>query len=264
VSAVTPTLAVQIVNYRTRALLERCLQSVVADLTASGIDHTIRLLDNASGEPLDELARRHPHVTAAIAERNLGFGAGHNRLAAGGGARYLWILNPDAEIIEPDTAARLIAVLQADADARAVGPRLLAPDGTPQPYDHGRLDGPRARLAMRGGHSYWRATRTRRPVAWVNGAAVMMEHAAFAALGGFDERFFLYKEEEDLCLRLRARGGTVLYEPSVSVRHVGAVVAGQPRWAAESERYFIAKHCRPGAVQRASAAAHHALAYVHL
>jgi N-acetylglucosaminyl-diphospho-decaprenol L-rhamnosyltransferase len=264
VSAVARTLTVQIVNYRTRAHLERCLESVVADLTASGLDHEIRLLDNASGEPLDDLARRHAHVIACTAERNLGFGAGHNRLAADGDARYLWILNPDAEIVEADTAIRLIAALEEDAAVQAVGPRLLCADGTPQPYDHGRLNGPRARLALRGGHSYWRATNARRRVAWVSGAAVMLERAAFAALGGFDERFFLYKEEEDLCVRLRAGGGAVLYEPSVSVRHVGAVVAGQPRWAAESERYFIAKHCRAGAVQRASAAAHQMLAYVHL
>jgi N-acetylglucosaminyl-diphospho-decaprenol L-rhamnosyltransferase len=261
---VTPTLAVQIVNYRTRVHLERCLESVVADLTASGVDHEIRLLDNASGEPLDDLAHRLPHVTSSTAERNLGFGAGHNRLAADTEARYLWILNPDIELVEADTAARLIAVLRTDPAVQVVGPRLLSWDGAPQPYDHGRLDGRRARLALRGGHSYWRATNTRRRVAWVNGAAMMVERAEFAALGGFDERFFLYKEEEDLCVRLRAGGGAVLYEPSVSVRHVGAVVAGQSRWAAESERYFIAKHCRAGAVQRASAAAHHALAYVHL
>jgi len=261
---VTSTLAVQIVNYHTRTHLERCLETVVADLTASGIDHVIGLLDNASGEPLDDLARRYPHVSASSAERNLGFGAGHNRLAAESDSRYLWILNPDVEIIEPDTAARLLAVLQGDPQVRVAGPRLVIGAGTAQPYDHGRLTGPRARLALRGGHSYWRATSARRRVAWVSGATMMIERTAFDALGGFDEGFFLYKEEEDLCARLRAGGGVVLYEPAVSVRHVGSVVAGQPRWAAESERYFIAKHCRPGNAQRLSAAAHHVLAYVHL
>lgn len=259
-----PTLAVQIVNYHTRAYLERCLQSVLIDLERSGVGHEIHLLDNASGEVLDDLAERHPQVTASVSERNLGFGAGHNRLAAHTQARYLWILNPDVEIIEPDTALRLIAEVQADARRAAAGPRLLTADGTPAPYDHGRLTGPRARLALRGGHSYWRATTRPRRVAWVSGAALMIERAAFTSAGGFDERFFLYKEEEDLCLRLRAAGREVRYDPAVAVRHIGSVVAGQRRWAAESERIFIAEHCRPGRVQRLCASAHQGLAYVHL
>ena len=259
-----PTLAVQIVNYHTRRYLERCLESVIADLSRGAIPYEINLLDNDSGEPLDDLAGRHEHVSAFSAPRNLGFGAGHNLLAAATRARHLWILNPDIELREPDTAERLLRELAGAGRVRAVGPRLLGADGTPEPYDHGRLRGPRARLALRGGHSYWRATERARRVAWVNGAALLIERAAFTALGGFDENLFLYKEEEDLCLRLRAAGGEVLYDPSVSVRHVGSVVAERPVSLAESERYYIAKHCRPGRVQRLCARIHQGLAYVHL
>jgi hypothetical protein len=259
-----PTLAVQIVNYRTRAYLERCLTSVRADLTASGIAHEIRLLDNDSGEALDDLAARFENVMASSAPRNLGFGGGHNLLARATAAPYLWILNPDIQMVEPDTARRLLTAIEADAGVQAIGPRLVGVDGAPEPYDHGRLSGPRARVALRGGHSYWRATLRRRRVAWVNGAALLIERATFAALGGFDEKLFLYKEEEDLCLRLRAAGGEVLYDPSVSVRHVGSVVAERPVSLAESERYYIAKHCRPGPVQRLCARLHQGLAYVHL
>ncbi len=259
-----PTLAVQIVNYHTREHLERCLPTIVADLGDTAITYEINLLDNASGEPLDDLAARFEHVTAAAAPENLGFGAGHNRLAAATTARYLWFLNPDVELVQPDTARRLLDIADGEGARTAVGPRLLTPEGGAQPYDHGRLDGPRARLALRGGHSYWRASDVRRPVAWASGAALLVRHDTFDALGGFDERLFLYKEEEDLCVRLRETGGRVLYVPDVSVRHVGSVVAGQGRFAAESERYFIAKHCRPGRVQRACAALHHGLAYIHL
>jgi N-acetylglucosaminyl-diphospho-decaprenol L-rhamnosyltransferase len=259
-----PTLAVQIVNYRTRRYLERCLASVLADLDGGDLSYEINLLDNASGESLDDLAAQHARVSACTAERNLGFGAGHNRLAAMTRAQYLWFLNPDVELYEPDTARRLLQAIAASDRVRAGGPRLLEADGTPQPYDHGRLRGPRAGIASRGGHSYWRATDVRRRVAWTSGAALLVERDAFVALGGFDPRLFLYKEEEDLCLRLRAGGGEVLYDPEVSVRHVGTVVADRPRWAAESERYFIAKHCRPGPIQKMSAAVHHGLAYVHL
>ena len=90
---------------------------------------------------------------------------------------------------------------------KAAGPKLLTAEGRAQPYDHGRLHGLRAEIALKGGHSYWRQTDTRQEVAWVSGAAMLVERAAFVALGGFDEKLFLYKEDEDLCLRLREAGG---------------------------------------------------------
>jgi N-acetylglucosaminyl-diphospho-decaprenol L-rhamnosyltransferase len=259
-----PTLAVQIVNYRTRAYLERCLASVLGDLQGGELSYEINLLDNDSGEPLDDLAAAHARVSADAAPHNLGFGAGHNRLAARSDADYLWLLNPDTELGEPRTAARLLTALRDSPGARAVGPRLLAADGTPEPYDHGRLHGARAQIALRGGHSYWRATDARREVAWVNGAALLIERAAFTELGGFDEGLFLYKEEEDLCLRLRATGATVVYVPDVSVGHVGRVVADPGRWRPQSERYFIAKHLTDGPARRMFEFAHHGLAYLHL
>lgn len=257
-------LAVQIVNYRTRKYLECCLASVLTDLDGSGLDYEVNLLDNDSGEPLDDLAAAHPRVTADAAPRNLGFGAGHNRLAHATEAEHLWLLNPDVQLREPHTARRLLTALVEMPGAQAVGPRLVDPTGAPEPYDHGRVGGLRAEIARRGGHSYWRATRTRREAAWVNGAALLIRRDAFAALGGFDEALFLYKEEEDLCLRLRAAGGRVFYVPEVTVGHVGRVVADTNRWRPESERYFVAKHLREGPSRRMFERIHQTLAYLHL
>ena len=221
--------AVQIVNYRTRVYLERCLPTVVADLKRGALTYEINLLDNDSGERLDDLTEHFPNCRAFAAPRNLGFGAGHNLLAGETTASYLWILNPDVELVSPDTVGRLLGLLTGSDAAKAAGPKLLTAAGAAQPYDHGRLEGLRAQIALRGGHSYWRQTDTRRKVAWVSGAALLIERAAFAAVGGFDENLFLYKEEEDLCLRLRAVGGEVIYEPGVCVRHHGSVVADRQR-----------------------------------
>src|SRR5581483_3775327 len=102
----------------------------------------------------------------------------------------------------------------------AAGPKLLLDDRSPQPYDHGRLHGARAAVALKGGHSYWRATDVRQEVAWVSGAAMLVDDAAFKGIGGFDEKLFLYTEDEDLCLRLRCTSASVIYEPAVTVRHV--------------------------------------------
>lgn len=258
------TLAVQVVNFRTRRYLERCVETVVADLGAGELDHEINLLDNASGEDLGELAERFAGARAFTAPDNLGFGGGHNFLAAKTEAPYLLILNPDVEITAAGTISRLLDVVAGSDRIKVVGPKLVMADGSPQPYDHGRLHGARAAIALRGGHSYWRATDMRQEVAWVSGAAMLVEHAAFRAIGGFDEKLFLYKEDEDLCLRLRSGGASVIYEPGLTVRHVGSVVADRHAEMAGATSYFFAKHYARSRSRRAFAAAHQTLAYLRL
>ena len=136
--------------------------------------------------------------------------------------------------------------------------------GARQPYDHGRLHGMRAAIALNGGHSYWRATDTRQEVAWVSGAAMVIERTAFTGVGGFDEQLFLYKEDEDLCLRLREAGGRVVYEPAVAILHHESVVADRHQELDGASRYFFAKHFADGRRARAFAAAHQTLAYLRL
>jgi GT2 family glycosyltransferase len=255
------TLAIQIVNYRTRRYLERCVETVVADLDGSRLRYEINLLDNASGEDLIEVAARFPRARAFTAEANLGFGGGHNLLAGETQATYLLILNPDVEVVN---IQRLLDVVAGGKGVVAAGPKLLTPDGRPQPYDHGRLHGARAAIALKGGHSYWRATDTRQEVAWVSGAAMVLERAAFTALRGFDEKLFLYKEDEDLCLRLREAGGRVIYEPAVRLLHHESVVADRHTELDRATHYFFAKHFPHRRSRRAFAAAHQTLAYLRL
>ena len=259
-----PLVAVQVVNYRTRRYLERCVETVVSDLEGSSIPYEINLLDNASGEDLDDLAARVPNCRAFTAATNLGFGGGHNLLASKTGAQYLLILNPDVEFLFPDTVRRLLLPVAGGDRVKAAGPKLLTDADQAQPYDHGRLHGLRAEIALRGGHSYWRQTGTRQEVAWVSGAAMLVKRADFVALGGFDENLFLYKEDEDLCLRLRGAGGQVIYEPAAAVRHRGSVVADQPVELAAASSYFFSKHFKDQLSRRAFAAVHRSLAYVRL
>ena len=100
------TLAVQVVNYRTRRYLERCVETVVADLDGSGLPYEINLLDNASGEDLGDVAARFATVRAYTSDVNLGFGGGHNLLASKTEAPYLLILNPDVELVAPGSIER--------------------------------------------------------------------------------------------------------------------------------------------------------------
>ena len=258
------TLAIQVVNYRTRSYLERCLATVVADVERSGLDYELNLLDNDSGEDLGDFAQRYERCRTAASPSNLGFGGGHNLLAAKTDAQHLLILNPDIEFLVPDTAKRLLATVSGNSDISVAGPRLVTETGASQPYDHGRLHGLRAQIALRGGHSYWKATGDRQTVAWVSGAVMLIEHHAFESVGGFDEQLFLYKEDEDLCLRVREAGGQVVYEPGVVVRHHGSVVADRADALGNASSYYFAKHFANRPSQKVFAAAHQWLAYIRL
>ncbi len=250
--------AIQVVSYRTRRHLEACLRTVLDDLSDGDLDVRVLVLDNASGDDLSALAARHPEVEFDVAEQNLGFGAGHNALAARHDAAALLFLNPDARFIEPRTVARLLAAL--GGDVQAVGPQLVSASGDVEPFDHGELHGFRARVAQAAGDTYYRQRDAPADVAWVSGAACLVARRAFDAVGGFDPGFFLYKEEEDLFLRIRRGGGRVRYLPSVRVRHDAAATASRETHLPDSAARFMEKHVHSRWQRRVMPPVHRAVA----
>lgn len=238
-------LRIQIVNYRTKDYLTDCLETLFRSLDAQPVAYSVSVLDNASGDDLSALPARFPGRPLHVhhAQTNAGFGAGHNALARLGTARYLWLLNPDTKVLEPGTPQHLMR-RAIELGAAVIGPRLTSVDGTSQAWDHGELDGWLARTALATGNSYWRVRTQPCAAAWVSGAALLIDSAWFETMGGFDERFFLYKEEEDLCWRLRAAGGRVFHDPTVAVSHHCGVVASKATHLRASTDYFLEKHFR--------------------
>lgn len=233
-------LAVQIVNYRTKTHLAPCVESLRPALDAAGVPWRLLVLENGSGDDLSDV-----EAELVVSEENRGFGGGHNLLAARHDSPLLCFVNPDVVAEQRDVFARLLDAL-GDERAAVAGPLLRTPDGALQHFDHGELRGLRAVVANGAGHAHWRPRSERTEVAWVSGAFLLVRRAAFDAVGGFDEGFFLYKEDEDLCLRLRQAGGTVLYEPAVTVEHVGSVVARRdPEQLGASVDRYRDKHGAP-------------------
>jgi N-acetylglucosaminyl-diphospho-decaprenol L-rhamnosyltransferase len=238
-------LRIQIVDYKTRSYLIECLSSLSDDLATFQESYSVAILDNASGDDLTDIPAMFPRlqkVEIIQGEKNLGFGGGHNLLTrSGDDAEFLLLLNPDTRIIQPKTTERLLARART-LPADVIGPRLITPQGTTQWWDHGELHGLRAWIALNSGNSYWREQTTSTDVAWVSGAVFLIRKSRFDELGGFDERFFLYKEEEELCWRLREKEGRVLYDPTISVFHHGGVVAKKSEHMQKSVDYFLQKH----------------------
>lgn len=235
--------SIQLVNYNTKRYLEVCIDGVIRDIKESSIHWEVLVLDNASSDDLNDLERMYQGLPVRFlrSDKNLGFGGGHNLLAKEGKGEYLLLLNPDIEYIERDTIKRLLDTAK-EKNVAVVGPRLITKNGSTQAWDHGELEGFRAWIENNKGDSYWKDNKNPGYVAWVSGAAFLIKKSIFDELGGFDEKFFLYKEEEDLCLRLRGKGYAIWYEPSISMIHIGSVVAKKSDYMDKSKAYYIDKH----------------------
>jgi N-acetylglucosaminyl-diphospho-decaprenol L-rhamnosyltransferase len=229
-----------VVNYNARALLLQCIES----LRDEGVDDVI-VADNASADGSEEAVRA---ADAAVryhqTGRNLGYGTGVNRGVsfAGGDTAYLLICNPDI-VVAPGAVEALVSSIEKDPQRAIVGPRIEEPDGTLYPSARTFPD-----LADAVGHAFLGMIWPRNPftrryrmldwdhaepaeVDWVSGSCFLMRRDAFEAIGGFDEAYFMYAEDVDLCWRVRQAGWTVAYEPGALVTHVqGASTDRHPYW----------------------------------
>jgi N-acetylglucosaminyl-diphospho-decaprenol L-rhamnosyltransferase len=162
---------------------------------------------------------------------NIGFGAGANLAARLATAEFLLFHNPDAAI-SPTGVATLVATARHHRALAVLAPRLAYEDGSSQ-INGGRFSGwMRETARCTGAGRVLRAARARvrretlgakrkRPIerAWVSAAVWLVRREAFAQVGGFDERFFLYYEDEDLCRRLQQVGWRTAVDPSVTATH---------------------------------------------
>jgi N-acetylglucosaminyl-diphospho-decaprenol L-rhamnosyltransferase len=226
-----PALSVSIVSYRTPALLEQCLWALCTERAEVAMDVTV--VDNASGDGSSELvAAQFPWVRLIRNERNLGFGAAQNqalRLASG---TYFLVLNSDA-LPGRGALRTLVEFLDSHPNVAVAGPRLRYPDGSVQPSR--RRFPTLATLFLESTQlqrfwpdnaslrAYYVAERSDddvQEVDWLVGACLCLRARAVAEVGLFDERYFMYSEELDLCRRFRAAGWKVAYVPGAEVTHL--------------------------------------------
>lgn len=234
--------SIQLINYKTKRYLAGCLEGLLNDLSGTGFEYEILVLENDSGDDLSNLEKKYKEkVSFYYSNKNLGYGGGHNYLSRIATGEHLLLLNTDLRFIEPKTIERLLDSLTVNK-AAIVGPKLITEKNNVQKYDHGELTGKLAEAALNMGNSFWRSRNQITIVAWVSGAVFLITKAAFNKVGGFDENFFLYKEEEDLSLHIRQNGGVVLYDPTISILHYGSVVAKKNVFMKNSKKYYYQKN----------------------
>jgi GT2 family glycosyltransferase len=255
-----PRVSAVIVSFNTREHLLRCVGALEAHVS---LPLEVIVVDNASHDG-SVAALRAAHPSARVVENgaNLGFAAACNRGLREARAAYCLLLNSDAEVCAGAVEA-LAAALDERPEVGIVGPRTVGPDGGPQvsfgpdltPLAEWRQR--RLVVALREGRPAAvrevedLSAREQEPV-WVSGSCLLARKAAFDAVGGLDERFFLYEEDVDLCLRVRAAGWRILYTPRALVRHhLGKSMETAPALSRleydKSHLRFYAKHRGLGA-----------------
>ncbi|HZO89922.1 MAG TPA: glycosyltransferase [Chthonomonadaceae bacterium] len=205
-------LSVIILSWNTCGLLEKCLRSLAC--SQPGLEYEVIVVDNASEDDSRAMVRRlFPNVRLLVNPTNVGFSAGNNTAIPHATGRYVLFLNSDTVVLEGALAA-MVRYADAHPDIGILGPKLLNADDTLQ-YSCRRFPNlgtgffrntplgrlfPHNRFALDYLYQNWDHA-TPRDVDWVSGAALMLRRTLLDQIGGFDEDFFMYCEDVDLCWR---------------------------------------------------------------
>ncbi len=232
-------ISVVILNWNTERLLRRCIASIKSS-TKTGVDYEIIVVDNASEDGSRAMVTSEfPDVKLVTNKKNIGFGAGNNRGAALARGRYILFLNSDTEMHE-DCLLKMMRYADEHLEVGIIGPKLLNTDGSLQ-YSCRHYPNlatgffrntPLGRLFPANRHnsdylmSSWDHA-TNRNVDWVSGAALMIRRETANEVGMFDEDYFMYCEDVDLCRRVNMarrsmapeENWKVTYVPSASITH---------------------------------------------
>jgi len=216
-------LSVVLVNFNDRPHLGECLSSL--ENTSGSLPYEIIVVDNdsADGSPV-YIARNFPSVKLIANNVNVGFARANNQGIRESRGAFILFLNTDTAV-QPGALTRMLEELRSDAKVGAVGPALLAGRNSYQVSFGGRVNffsellqkavlNPYYKFALR-----W--SRKKRRVGWLSAACLLVRREALLDAAGFDEDFFIYFEDIDLCYRIKKAGRTLVYLPQAKVLHVG-------------------------------------------
>jgi len=243
-SSAIADLVVAIVNHSNRDDTLACLASLEAD-RERGVSVRVVVLDNASDDgSVDAIRAAHPGVEVIAQEVRRGFGANQNAIIQATSSRYVLALNNDT-LVEHGALDTLVRYLDEHPGVGAAGPRVVGPDGE-------------AQLSAWTFPTVWNAavhvvagSRPAGPapaeVGYVSGCALMLRRSVLTKIGGFDEDYFMYAEEKDLCRRIHDSGSTVELVPSATVVHLEARSSAGASARRETEfwrsqRLYLRKH----------------------
>jgi hypothetical protein len=230
-----------VVSYETRDLTLEAVKSLLEFLPP---DSDVWVVDNASNDGSAAAIRsRYPSVKLIELPENIGFGRANNVALSRATGRFLLLLNSDARLVDGSTVPHLVALLDSDPALGVAGPRLEDQRGRLEhsarsfptlPKEIVRRWGvylllPRDKVGRWLLGDFWAPDRPTH-VDWVTGACVLVRRETYEAAGGFDERIFMYGEEQEWAWRIKQSGWKTFYDPGVAVVHQRAASGSSGPW----------------------------------
>ncbi len=245
-------ISIVIVNYKSKGFTLSCIKSI-EEADWGELSHEIIVIDNNSDDTIGEiLAWQHPSVIFIASKKNLGMGGGNNIGIRRARGRYIVVMNPDT-IAFKDTFLQLHRFMEENPTVGVAGPKQFNPDQTVQdscyrwhslftPFFRrtflgrfGLADGEIDRFMM---HDYNK--KEPRAVDWLLGSCLFIRAKALKDIGLFDERFFVYFEDTDLCRRFWNKNWQVMYYPGASIIHNHNRESARQAWY----KFFLHKASR--------------------
>lgn len=234
-----------VINYKSASLIKQCILSFSKQLQKERIPYEWIVVNNSSEENLSNLVKLGVQIITSL--KNEGFAKGCNKGAKKADGEILWFLNPDTEYKNGSISSAL-SLFQEKKNIGIVGARLVDESKKVQRWIFGKK------------LTFWTwlenkiipyksmGLKDTKEVGWVSGASFMIKKNTFFLTGGFDEKYFMYFEDMDLCLRLFSKMGLrSLHTPFLCIRHLGGKSFNnnkkkQKKWYYESMRRYARKH----------------------
>lgn len=221
-----------IVSYNTREILQNCLEALYRG--SDGIGMEVFVVDNDSRDNSAQMVREtFPQVRLIANKANLGFAAANNQAFMLAKGHYIILLNPDA-YVGPSSIPNAVKFMDQNPRCGLCGGKIISPEGKLEPsarrfptplFKLLTLSGlsarfPKSRIFNR--HEFGEFAHNRPlEVDWVPGTFTIIRKEMLEKIGEFDERFFIYYEETDLCLRAKKAGWSIFFIPDAEVMHIG-------------------------------------------
>lgn len=220
-------ISVVIVTYNSAKTIKECLDSIV-DYEPNS---EIVVVDNNSQDHTLEIVKKYKSVYLIANDQNLGFSKANNIGAAHATGEYLVFLNPDCKLLEKGSLTTLVNRITENASYGLIGPKIMHADGTLQRTVRHFPTVMRAFqefvLWQKGAYEFYDpGTHTLVEVETIVGACMVVSRALFDKIKGWNERYFLYFEDIDLCQKVRDVGLKVGYDPTVTICHIEGVSGG--------------------------------------
>ena len=226
------TISFIIVSYKTKHYLEDCIKAIISSTTG---EYDIILVENNSGENLDslkDLSTDRIHIV--YSDKNAGFGSGVNIGATIATGDWLCFINPDTKI-----QGDIHKLSTIGKNTGIMGLALVDNNQKIQDYQYGNFPTPQSIITNTAKKTWQTPTKQIISTDWVSGGSLCIETALFRELGGFDEQFFMYYEDIDLCYRAKQAGYQAYWTQQITVWHQEG--GSESNIKKTKERYYTAQ-----------------------